>query len=76
MNSDLLVDEAPLLSPADHRVRGASSVDCRLAVYSENSSTIDGRQLLSQQGGLRGELVVVPRETGHLTGSDVINNEI
>ena len=68
-----MIDEASLLPPADHGIRGTAAVDGRLAVDREDSASVDGRQLLSQQRRLHGELVVIPRETGHLTGSDVSN---
>ena len=74
--ADLLVDVAALLSPAHNWVCGAASIDSWLTVNGQDAVAIDGSQLLSQQRGLHGELVVIPGETGHLTGSEIANQNI
>ena len=74
--ADLLVDVATLLPPAHNWVCGAASIDSWLAVDGQDTVAIDGRQLLSQQSCLHGKLVVIPGKTGHLTGSEIANQNI
>ena len=71
--TDLLVDVPSLLSPPNNWVRGTPPVDSWLAVDCEDAPVINGRQLLREERGFHGELVIIPGETGHLTGSEVAN---
>ena len=62
----LLVDIASLWPPAKHRITGGCSVDVRLTVDSEDSSAIDGRQLLHKWSCLKSKFLVIPRQSFHL----------